>query len=209
MNEETLRILGLVILLAPLVGAIGAGVLGPILLRERSHWPAIVGVGLAVVASIAVFFQVAGQEGEHSAATIEIYDWITTGSGVFRLEFFIDPLTSIMLLTVTGVALLVVIYSRDYMREHGKPERGYERFFAFLALFVFAMCALVLGGNFLLLYLGWEAVGLCSYLLIGFYYQRPAAAAAAKKAFLVNRIGDFGFGLRQSDRASSPKPICP
>jgi len=81
------------------------------------------------------------------------------------------------------------------MRDHGQPERGYERFFAFMALFVFSMCALVLGGNFLLLYLGWEAVGLCSYLLIGFHYGRPAAAAAAKKAFLVNRVGDFGFGL--------------
>jgi NADH-quinone oxidoreductase subunit L len=81
------------------------------------------------------------------------------------------------------------------MRDHGHPEFGYPRFFAFLALFVFSMCALVLGGNFLLLYLGWEAVGLCSYLLIGFYYQKPAAAAAAKKAFLVNRVGDFGFGL--------------
>jgi NADH-quinone oxidoreductase subunit L len=100
-----------------------------------------------------------------------------------------------MLVTVCCVSTLVVIYSRDYMREHGEPERGYERFFAFLGLFVFSMCTLVLAGNFLLLYVGWELVGLCSYLLIGFYYQKPSAAAAAKKAFLVNRIGDFGFGL--------------
>jgi NADH-quinone oxidoreductase subunit L len=100
-----------------------------------------------------------------------------------------------MLVVVTGVALLVVIYSRDYMRDHGHPVRGYERFFAYLALFVFSMCTLVLGGNFLMLYFGWEAVGLCSYLLIGFYYEKPSAAAAAKKAFLVNRVGDFGFGL--------------
>ena len=100
-----------------------------------------------------------------------------------------------MLLAVTGIATLITIYSRDYMRHHDKPERGYERFHAYLALFVFAMCNLVLGGNFLLLYLGWEAVGLCSYLLIGFYYTKPSAAAAAKKAFLVNRVGDFGFGL--------------
>ena len=129
-------------------------------------------------------------------AHITVYQWITNGSDVaFNVEFLIDPLTSIMLLVVTGISLLVIIYSRDYMREHDKPERGYERFFSFLALFVFAMCALVLGGNFLLLYLGWEAVGLCSYLLIGFYYKKPSAAAAAKKAFLVNRVGDFGFGL--------------
>ncbi len=113
----------------------------------------------------------------------------------FRVEFLVDPLSAIMLATVTCIALLIVIYSRDYMRHHGHAERGYERFFAYLALFVFSMCALVLGGNFLLLYLGWEAVGLCSYLLIGFYYGKPAAAAAAKKAFLVNRVGDFGFGL--------------
>src|SRR5262249_27983414 len=88
------------------------------------------------------------------------------------------------------------IYSVGYMRDHHfHPERGYERFFAFLALFVFSMCVLVLGGNFLLLYVGWELVGLCSYLLIGFYYPKPSAAAAAKKAFIVTRIGDFGFGL--------------
>ncbi len=193
-TEETLEILGIVILLAPLAGALLAGALGPILLRGRSHWPAILGVGCAFAAAVCVFIQLRGTE--QVSWQIPVYDWILSGTGSgFRVEFLIDPLTSIMLLTVTGVSLLVVIYSRDYMRNHGQPERGYERFFAFLALFVFAMCALVLGGNFLLLYLGWEAVGLCSYLLIGFYYSRPAAAAAAKKAFLVNRVGDFGFGL--------------
>jgi len=196
MSVETLRICGIVILLAPLLGAVLSGGLGPILLRGRSHWPAILGVAAALASAVCVFIHVGrAPEGEVSAL-VPVYDWITSGTGaVFRVEFLIDPLTSIMLLTVTGVSLLVVIYSRDYMREHDRPERGYERFFAFLALFVFSMCALVLGGNFLLLYLGWEAVGLCSYLLIGFYYSRPAAAAAAKKAFLVNRVGDFGFGL--------------
>ena len=196
MDVETLKSLGLVILLAPLAGSILSGTLGPMVLRGRSHWPAILGVGAAFAAAIAVFAQVAGVESGSVSALVHVYDWIPNGTASsFHVEFLIDPLTSVMLLTVTGVSLLVVIYSRDYMREHGSPERGYERFFAFLALFVFAMCALVLGGNFLLLYLGWEAVGLCSYLLIGFYYQRPAAAAAAKKAFLVNRVGDFGFGL--------------
>ena len=196
MSIETLKICGLVILLAPLAGAVGAGVLGPAFLRGKSHWAAILGVGIAFVCSVIVFTQVYGASGESASAAIPVYDWISAGSGAFfRVELLIDPLTSVMLLTVTGVSLLVVIYSRDYMRDHDNPERGYERFFAYLSLFVFAMCALVLGGNFLLLYLGWEAVGLCSYLLIGFYYQRPAAAAAAKKAFLVNRVGDFGFGL--------------
>jgi len=196
MSIETLHICGLVILLAPLAGAVLSGGLGPILLRGRSHWPAILGVAAALAAAVCVFVHLQGAAAGAESAVVPVYDWILSGSGgAFRVEFLIDPLTSIMLLTVTGVSLLVVIYSRDYMREHGAPVRGYERFFAFMALFVFSMCALVLGGNFLLLYLGWEAVGLCSYLLIGFYYSRPAAAAAAKKAFLVNRVGDFGFGL--------------
>ncbi len=197
MSDETLKLLGTVILLAPLAGAILAGALGPVLLRGRSHWPAILGVGVAFAAAVCVFIHVSRAEEGACSSAVQVYQWIATGSvgAWFKVEFLIDPLTSIMLLTVTGISLLVVIYSRDYMRDQGQPERGYERFFAFLALFVFAMCTLVLGGNFLLLYLGWEAVGLCSYLLIGFHYQRPAAAAAAKKAFLVNRVGDFGFGL--------------
>lgn len=196
-SAESLNTLGLVILLAPLAGAVLCAALAPVL-RGSAHWPAVLGVGGAFAAAISVFTAVsdpmraAGERTFH----IPVYSWITDGAGgVFAIDFLIDPLTSVMLLVVTGIALLVVIYSRDYMRDHGHPERGYERYFAFLCLFVFAMCTLVLGGNFLLLYLGWEAVGLCSYLLIGFYYPKPAAAAAAKKAFLVNRVGDFGFGL--------------
>src|SRR3989442_12293269 len=96
-----------------------------------------------------------------------------------------------MLLVVTGVGALIHLYSVGYM--HGDP--GYARYFAYMNLFVFSMTMLVLAGNFLLLYVFWEAVGLCSYLLIGYWYQRPSAAAAAKKAFLVNRIGDFGFAI--------------
>lgn len=197
MPIEKLKILGIIILLAPLAGAILCAVLAPVL-RGRAHWPAILGVGGAFAAAIGVFLTLSDPmlaAGSRSFL-IPVYSWFSDGTGKgFSVEFLIDPLTSVMLLVVTGIALLVVIYSRDYMRHHGHPERGYERFFAFLSLFVFAMCNLVLGGNFLLLYLGWEAVGLCSYLLIGFYYQRPSAAAAAKKAFLVNRVGDFGFGL--------------
>jgi NADH-quinone oxidoreductase subunit L len=195
MSVAALKVCGLVVLLAPLAGAVLAGVLGPIL-RGRTHWPAILGVGGALVAAICILTQVFHAAPGASGVSIPIYEWITDGAGSsFKVGFLIDPLTAVMLVTVTGISLLVVIYSRDYMRQHGHPERGYERFFAFLALFVFSMCALVLCGNFLLLYLGWEAVGLCSYLLIGFYYGRPAAAAAAKKAFLVNRVGDLGFGL--------------
>jgi len=198
-NEHTLDILrtcSLVILLAPLAGAVLAGALGRPLLRGATHWIVILGVAGAVAGAFVVLFTLHGTETGPTTAALALYQWIATGAGTwFAVEVLIDPLTAIMLVTVTGISLLVVIYSRDYMREHHHPQRGYERFFAFLGLFVFSMCALVLSGNFLLLYLGWEAVGLCSYLLIGFYYQRPAAAAAAKKAFLVNRVGDFGFGL--------------
>lgn len=134
--------------------------------------------------------------------TFAIYNWISLGADAsarsqwIAFNFFFDNLTGVMLLFVTIVSLMVVTYSIGYMRDHhGHPERGYERFFAFLGLFVFSMLMLVLAGNFVLLYLGWEAVGLCSYLLIGFYYKKPEAVAAAKKAFIVNRIGDLGFAL--------------
>ncbi len=243
MSVAMLKFLGLIILLAPLAGAIVAGSRR---LRDRSHFAVIGGVGLAFLASLGVLFQIPGVEGgghgadaaahetasatpashdggEHTAgadgdhataawdesaetysqvsATVPVYDWISRGTAGdggrswFAVEFLFDPLTAMMLCMVTGIALMIVCYSRDYMRHHDHPERGYERFFAYLGLFVFSMCALVLGGNFLLLYLGWEAVGLCSYLLIGFYYDKPSAAEAMKKAFLVNRFGDFGFGL--------------
>jgi NADH-quinone oxidoreductase subunit L len=166
------------------------------MLRGASHWLSIAGVAAAAGASVYLFTQVLGAHGHPEHWVAPVYEWFAPGTGKpFSVVFWVDPLTAVMLVTVTVISTLVVIYSREYMRDHGQPVRGYERFFAYLALFVFSMCALVLGGNFLLLYLGWELVGACSYLLIGFYYDKPSAAAAAKKAFLVNRIGDFGFGL--------------
>ncbi len=196
MDLSTIQLWSILILMLPLAGAVLAGALGPGLLRGRTHWPVILGVGGAFVGAITLFTQVNGAEHGHTSAVVHLYEWFAPQVGTwFNVEVLVDPLTCMMLLVVTGISLLVVIYSRDYMRDHGRPEPGYERFFAYLGLFVFSMCALVLGGNFLLLYLGWEAVGLCSYLLIGFYYDKPSAAAAAKKAFLVNRVGDFGFGL--------------
>jgi NADH-quinone oxidoreductase subunit L len=181
---------------APLLGAIVIAIAGPRLLRSWSHWPAILGVLGALIASIGLFADIRNMLPDEYDTTYQLYQWVAPTAGTwFTVSLRIDPLTAVMLVTVCTVSLFVIIYSRDYMREHGHAERGYERFFAFLCLFVFSMATLVLAGNFLLLYLGWEAVGLCSYLLIGFYYTRPAAAAAAKKAFLVNRIGDFGFGL--------------
>src|SRR6185437_10138838 len=116
---------------------------------------------------------------------------IQTGEFSADAGAWIDPLTAVMLAVVTGVGFLITVFAAGYM----KGEAGYFRFFAYLGLFIFAMTCLVMGNNFVLLYLGWEGVGLCSYLLIGYYYGKPAAREAAKKAFLVNRIGDFGFAL--------------
>ncbi len=104
---------------------------------------------------------------------------------------FFDPLTAVMLCVITGIGFLIIVFAAGYM----KGEEGYWRFFAYLGLFIFAMTILVMGDNLVMLYLGWEGVGLCSYLLIGYYYEKPAAREAAKKAFLVNRVGDFGFSL--------------
>src|SRR5438552_14088869 len=120
-----------------------------------------------------------------------LWTWIQVGS--FRADFGLamDRLSGIYALFVTFVGLLIHIFATGYM--HG--DRGFYRFFAYLNLFMFAMLTLVLADNFLLMFVGWEGVGLCSYLLIGFWYQRPSAAEAGKKAFIVNRIGDFGFIL--------------
>jgi NADH-quinone oxidoreductase subunit L len=120
-----------------------------------------------------------------------LFPWIVAGDFRTAVTAHADPLAGVMLLVVTGVGLLIHVYSVGYM--HDDP--GYARYFAYLNLFVFSMTMLVLAGNFLVLYVFWEAVGLCSYLLIGFWYQRDAAARAGKKAFVVNRVGDFGFGL--------------
>ncbi len=197
MTQDGVLFWSAIILLCPLGGAVIAAALGPRWLRSATHWAVIFGVGGAFIGSIALCRQMlSADESAQTGISATFYRWIGALPDVwFDVQVLVDPLTCIMLLVVTGVSLLVVIYSRDYMRDHGHAVRGYERFFAYLGLFVFSMGLLVLSGNFLLLYLGWEAVGLCSYLLIGFYYDKPSAAAAAKKAFLVNRIGDFGFGL--------------
>src|SRR5690606_32889055 len=117
------------------------------------------------------------------------FEWINIGTFSANFSYFVDPLTVIMLFVVTGIGTLVAIYASGYM----KGDRGYARFFAAVSLFIFAMTVLVLADNIVLMYLGWEGVGVCSYLLIGYYYDKPSAVAAAKKAFIVNRIGDVGF----------------
>jgi NADH-quinone oxidoreductase subunit L len=145
-------------------------------------------VGLSWILSMIVFAGVVFGGNEYH---VTLYEWI--GSGDFRIDiaFVVDGLTAMLLLVVSTVGLLVHVYSIGYMN----GDRGFWRFFAYLNLFMLSMLLLILGDNFLLLYVGWEAVGLCSYALIGFWYKKPSAAGAAKKAFVVNRIGDFGFGL--------------
>ena len=138
--------------------------------------------------SLAAFIQIRGLE---EPVVVELWRWFSVGSFKVPISLQLDQLSAVMLLVVTGIGLLIFIYSGGYMR----GDRGYYRFFAYMSLFAFSMLTLVLAGNYLLLYFGWEAVGLCSYYLIGFFYHKPEAAAAGKKAFIVNRVGDFGFGL--------------
>lgn len=141
------------------------------------------------IISLLMFIQILGAEESERTITVPLFNWITSGTLNISAAYLIDPLSIIMCLIVTGVGFLIHVYSIGYM--HG--DRGYARFFAFLNLFIFAMLNLVLGDNFLLMFLGWEGVGLCSFLLIGFFYEKSFAGDAANKAFWVNRIGDFGF----------------
>ena len=177
------------IVLAPLVGAAIAGLLRNQIGRAGAHTAAILGVGISCVLSFYVLWQYAFNQ----AATYNetIYTWMVTGGLRFEIGFLVDRLTAMMIAVVTFVSLMVHIYTIGYMRD----EEGYARFFSYIALFTFAMLMLVMANNFLQLFFGWEAVGLVSYLLIGFYFKRETAIFANLKAFLVNRVGDFGFLL--------------
>ena len=153
----------------------------------RAHWLPIVTVLLSFACALVAFFRVRSGE----IINQDIYTWIESGNLSVSVGFLVDQLTAVMLIVVTSISSLVHIYSVGYM----KGEEGYYRFFAYLSLFTFSMLMLVLGNNFLQLFFGWEAVGLSSYLLIGFYYKKRSAADAGKKAFIVNRFGDFGLIL--------------
>ncbi len=169
----------------PLAGALVNMLFGRVTGR-RAHWIAVPAVAGAFVVACAVFARARTE-----SFTTTLFSWIVAGDFEASVSALVDPLSGVMLLVVTGVGLLIHIYSIGYM--HG--DAGYARYFAYLNLFLFSMTMLVLASNFLVLYVFWEAVGLCSYLLIGFWYQRDSAANAGKKAFIVNRVGDFGFGL--------------
>ncbi len=169
----------------PLLGGLIAAVGGK-WLKQQSHLPVVVGIGLAFCVSLVLVASVGKTE-----VTPEPIEWLTITDLVVPIQFQADGLTTMMLAMVTFVATLVAIYAAGYMA--GDP--GYPRFFAIVGLFVFSMTGLVLSANYLLTYLFWEGVGVCSYLLVGFWYSKPEASAAAKKAFLVNRIGDVGFAI--------------
>jgi NADH-quinone oxidoreductase subunit L len=174
--------------LAPLFGAIAAGFFGKQLGRTNSHRVTIAGVAVAFLLSlIALFKNLAGGEVFNET----IYTWLISGDIRFEVGFLVDRLTVVMMTVVTSVSLMVHIYTIGYM--HDDP--GYQRFFSYISLFTFAMLMLVMANNFMQLFFGWEAVGLVSYLLIGFWYKKPTAIFANLKAFLVNRVGDFGFLL--------------
>ena len=145
----------------------------------------------AFVAAVVMFLDVIALPEEQRRVTVHLFDWITVGNFDVGANFLIDPLSVVMVLVVTGIGSLIALYSIGYM--HG--DERFSRYFAYLTLFAAAMLVLVMADNLLVLYVGWEGVGLCSYLLIGFWFERPAAANAAKKAFIVNRIGDFSFLL--------------
>jgi len=177
----------LVIALAPLAGAIIAGLFGGVIGRVWSHRVTIFSVFLSFVLSLVVFRDVL------NGNTFDgpVYTWITSGEAKLQIGFLIDRLSALMMVVVTFVSLMVHIYTIGYMAE----DPGYQRFFAYISLFTFSMLMLVMANNFLQLFFGWEAVGVVSYFLIGFWYTRPSAIYANLKAFLVNRVGDFGFIL--------------
>ncbi|RLB72435.1 MAG: NADH-quinone oxidoreductase subunit L, partial [Deltaproteobacteria bacterium] len=172
----------------PLVGSIFNGLFGKKIKNE-----AVIG-GIAtglmflsfLVAAQNLFKLLSDTEKVHE---LVIASWMTVGNFQLNWELLLDPLSAVMIMVVTGVGTLIHLYSIGYM--HG--EEGYYRFFCYMNLFAFAMLMLVLGGNALVMFIGWEGVGLCSYLLIGYYYEKKSASTAANKAFIVNRIGDFGF----------------
>jgi len=179
----------LYIVLAPLLGAIIAGLFGRAVGRTGAHLATILGVGVSFVLSCVVFQRIV--LGGEAPLNVNLYQWLATGGVNFYIGFLIDPLTVTMMVVVTFVSWMVHIYTIGYM--HDDP--GYQRFFSYISLFTFSMLMLVMSNNFLQLFFGWEAVGVVSYLLIGFWFKRDTAIYANLKAFLVNRVGDFGFLL--------------
>src|SRR5687767_7320543 len=182
-----MELLYLVVALAPLVGAIVTGLWGWAIGRRASHWVTILLMVVSTIGAAVVFVDVLNGNTYNGT----VYTWLASGNVRFEVGFLVDRLSATMMLVVTFVSLMVHIYTIGYMAD----DPGYQRFFSYISLFTFSMLMLVMANNFLQLFFGWEAVGLVSYLLIGFWYTRPTAIYANLKAFLVNRVGDFGFLL--------------
>ncbi len=187
MSELSLNSL-LAVPLAPLVGSIAAGLFGKVIGRRGAHMLTILGVLISFIIS-AMTLKAVAVDGASFNATV--YEWMTLGTLKMEVGFMVDGLTAMMMCVVTFVSLMVHIYTIGYMEE----DDGYQRFFSYISLFTFSMLMLVMSNNLLQLFFGWEAVGLVSYLLIGFWFKKPTATFANMKAFLVNRVGDFGFIL--------------
>ena len=183
----TMQTIYLLIPLLPLLAAAIVGLFGRRLPRASAHWLTILGVAASFGLSVYVFQHVL----EGHVFNGAVYTWLVSGGTTFEVGFLIDKLSATMMVVVTFVSLMVHIYTIGYMEE----DPGYSRFFSYISLFTFSMLMLVMSNNFMQLFFGWEAVGLVSYLLIGFWYKRPTAIYANLKAFLVNRVGDFGFLL--------------
>jgi NADH-quinone oxidoreductase subunit L len=186
---ENMENIYLAIVLAPLIGAIIAGMGGKLIGRNGAHRVTILAVGISSILSLIAYYNLFYNGGEIYNATI--YTWLNSGDLHFEIGFLVDQLSVTMMVVVTFVSWMIHIYTIGYM--HDDP--GYQRFFSYISLFTFSRLMLVMANNFLQLFFGWEAVGLVSYLLIGFWYKRESAIFANMKAFLVNRIGDFGFLL--------------
>jgi NADH-quinone oxidoreductase subunit L len=185
---NTLSLLWLVPAL-PLFGAIVNGIGAGKLPRKLVSAIGTGTVGLAFLIAVGCFLSLARLAPDDRVFVQQLFSWIDSGDFSVAVRFGLDPLSAVMILIVTGVGFLIHVYSTGYMGH----EKAYGRYFAYLNLFTFAMLVLVMADNFLVMFFGWEGVGLCSYLLIGFWYHKPSAAAAGKKAFIVNRIGDWGF----------------
>ena len=179
----------LTIALAPLVAAVVAGLFGKSIGKAGAHGITILAVGISCVLSFYVLYQILFQA--QAPYNGVVYTWLISDGVTMDVGFLIDRLSAMMMVVVTFVSLMVHIYTIGYMDE----DPGYQRFFSYISLFTFSMLMLVMSNNFVQLFFGWEAVGVVSYLLIGFWYTRPSAIFANLKAFLVNRIGDFGFVL--------------
>jgi NADH-quinone oxidoreductase subunit L len=177
--------------LLPLIGFLINGLLLGRLSRAMSSFFACLSVGLSFLLSVVGFFQLKGLPVDSRVIEQVLFTWIPSGQFHVNIAYLLDPLSAVMILVVTGVGFLIHVYSVGYM--HHDP--GYGRYFAYLNLFMFSMLTLVLADNYLLMFVGWEGVGLCSYLLIGFWFEKQSASDAGKKAFIANRIGDFGFLL--------------